>query len=890
MKHVALVTCNALLIINSSLFSQETTGNIEGWVFDATGKPVVGASVVVTSLVLQGTRGGPTDERGWFRILVLPPGSYSVRIAHVSLKSATIDSVRVFLGRTTSVGQLRLEERNVEIPMVVVNGSRPLIDPRSTTSGINLTDVQFQVLPVDRGYITMLQLAPQSTPSFYGDGINVAGATGIENRYFLNGAEVTDAFRGFGATQLPYNFIREVQVRSGAYEAEYQSSLGGTVNVVTYSGGNEVHGQAFGFYTNNRFSGSPRMALGKPPQAEFSEYDVGLSVGGPIVRDRLWYFLAYNPRFVKEVVSVSGQPDQTDQATTHMFASKVTWRINESNELALSIIGDPTTRRGVGVNLMGPMPPYVVTDLNAWLSNIHTGGVSVVASGTHTVGSNLILESSFSMVTRQEEYDPAGHSGPYFFIDYASNSIGGTLDRTFETTTQMHGGLRATFAIGNHTLKSGVEYVESAYESQDVWQDIAKYSDSEYWLLYRDFAGSVRTRNPSLYVQDSWQLSERFCVNAGIRWDPQFMIASDGTVAQEILGGVAPRLGIIYQPGITGSQKITAFLGRFYQPVSLSLPSAYHIKRVNTFDVFYPQDPRVDTVGSVRYPGVFSFVGNVNGLEGQYYDEVTLGYENEISPGLRAGIKGSYRGFGQGIEDSWSNDESRMLYGNPGSPPLENFPKVKRQHTSLELTVDRMDPTGLSFQVAYVLSRNYGNYEGLADATYMSSTAGLEIFPNTSFAFHSPDMMNNAQGLLPDDRTHTFKFFASYAFASGLAVGASGFWVSGTPLSEFGTGLPPFKFPVFLQRRGSMGRTPSIWDLNLRLVYDIADAVQTTWHPRLIVDVLHLFGQKKAAQIDQQHYLNADADGNQLDSNPNYGVPFQFQPPMSLRLGMEVDF
>jgi hypothetical protein len=385
-------------------------------------------------------------------------------------------------------------------------------------------------------------------------------------------------------------------------------------------------------------------------------------------------------------------------------------------------------------------------------------------------------------------------------------------------------------------------------------------------------------------------LSERFCVNAGIRWDPQFMIASDGTVAQEILGGVGPRLGIIYQPGIIGSQKITASLGRFYQPVSLNLSSAYHIKRVNTYDVFYAQDPRVDTAGAVYYPGVISFVGNVRGLEGQYYDEVTLGYENEISPGLRIGIRGSYRNLGQGIEDAWSNEESQMHYGNPGSPPLEKWPKVKRQYASLELTVDRVDPVGVSFQASYLLSRNDGNYEGLAQATYMSSTASLEVFPNTSFAFHSPEMMNNAQGLLPDDRTHSFKFFGSYSFAFGLTVGASGYWVSGTPLSEFGTGLPPFKFPIFLQKRGSMGRTPSIWDLNLRLVYDLAGVIQTTWHPRFIVDVLHLFSQKTAVQIDQQQYRNADDDGNQLDPNPNYGVPFQFQPPMSVRLGMEVNF
>ena len=222
-----------------------------------------------------------------------------------------------------------------------------LIDPRSTATGVNLTDTQFEILPIDRNYIAMVQLSPQSSPSFYGDGTNVSGATGIENRYFIDGAEVTDPWLGISGAQLPYNFVREVQVRSGAYEAEYQSSLGGIVNVVTYSGGNETHGQVFGFYTNNRFSGSSRLALGEAPRGSFSEYDVGFSLGGPIAHDRLWYFIAYNPRFQSEVVPVPGQPDQDARATTHMFASKLTWGVDEANLITFTFLGDPTAQRGV---------------------------------------------------------------------------------------------------------------------------------------------------------------------------------------------------------------------------------------------------------------------------------------------------------------------------------------------------------------------------------------------------------------------------------------------------------------------------------------------------------------------------------------------------------------
>ena len=243
----------------------------------------------------------------------------------------------------------------------------------------------------------MVQLSPQSSPSFYGDGTNVSGATGIENRYFIDGAEVTDPWLGISGAQLPYNFVREVQVRSGAYEAEYQSSLGGIVNVVTYSGGNETHGQVFGFYTNNRFSGSSRLALGEAPRGSFSEYDVGFSLGGPIAHDRLWYFIAYNPRFQSEVVPVPGQPDQDARATTHMFASKLTWGVDEANLITFTFLGDPTAQRGIGVG----MYPATVLDLNSWLSDIQSGSLSLALNGTHTLNPDILLQSTVSFITKK---------------------------------------------------------------------------------------------------------------------------------------------------------------------------------------------------------------------------------------------------------------------------------------------------------------------------------------------------------------------------------------------------------------------------------------------------------------------------------------------------------
>jgi hypothetical protein len=876
-------------ILPFSLFAQSTTGNLEGRVVDTTGAAIVGVNVQASSEVLQGTRGCNTDDAVYFRLPALPPGNYSVKFTHVTAQPVVLENIQIFLGRTTNAGEIMLRERKIELQEVVVTAARPLIDPRSTVTGVNLTNTKFSALPIDRSYMTMIQLAPQSSPSFYDDGTNVAGATGIENRYFIDGADATDVFRGISGTQLPYNFVREVEVRSGAYEAEFPGALGGIVNAITYSGGNEMHGQVFGFFTNNRFSGSPRSSVAKPPSGSFSEYDIGVSLGGPILRDKLWYYAAYNPKFQSEDVQVPGQPNQNDHSITHMFASKLSWTLDESNLFTLSFAGDPKFRQGVGVDFRwnGQMELDKVLNLNCYLSNIQTGSINIALNGTHTLGPNVLLESSFSYVKRSGGYDPVGHSEPYFAWDYVAITQFGTYQRSLDRTAAIHAGLRAIVTLNAHTLKAGIEYSGLSHHSEDDWKFFIKWAEDYYQYQFVNWAGETSSRNPSVFVQDSWQLSERVTMNGGIRWDPQWLIASDGTTGQKILGTVAPRLGIIYQPGRMGSDRLLASAGRFYQPLSLYLSTQMFLKSGYMGGVGYDHDPRIDTSGGSAFD-VQGHMTNVRNLRGQYFDEVTLGYEHVIGSALKAGARLVYRNLGQAVNVGIVSGV--FVYGNPGSTPLDIYPKATREYKALELTLERNDPTGLSFQASYILSRNYGNYEGLFDATFSILHGTQELMPNACGFYYSPVMSNYSLGLMPDDRTHQLKFYCSYPFSPDFTIGFSGYWTSGTPLSVLGSSPPSSNFmPIFLAPRGSVGRSPSIWDANLRLVYDLGGTLQTTYHPRLILDVLHLLSQKKAVAYDEMQFLFADDGGNQITPNPRYG-PITFQPPMSARLGMEVNF
>ncbi|HEY3257461.1 MAG TPA: hypothetical protein VGJ64_01285, partial [Gemmatimonadaceae bacterium] len=168
----------------------------------------------------------------------------------------------------------------------------------------------------------MTQLHPQATPSFLGDGINVAGATGLENHYFVDGIDITTPLYADRSIDLPYNFLKEVRVRTGGSSAEHGQALGAIVNVVTPNGGNHFTASGFAFFSSDNLQASVRETVGAR-QTGFRFYDAGATLGGPIVRDRAWFFLAYNPKYERRELTYGFGPI-SDVTYVHQFAAKIT--------------------------------------------------------------------------------------------------------------------------------------------------------------------------------------------------------------------------------------------------------------------------------------------------------------------------------------------------------------------------------------------------------------------------------------------------------------------------------------------------------------------------------------------------------------------------------------
>lgn len=860
--------------------AQQITGNLEGQILDPKELPLPAVNIIVSGPHLQGTHGTTTDEKGYFRVLALPPGNYSLHISHVSHYDVTVNDVIVSLSKTTMVGDIKLTTRSLQMPEVIVYGEQSIIDPVSTTYGGNINSAYFQQLPVDRNYRNMSTLLPQANASYYGDEANIGGATGFENKYFVDGVEVTDPFIGRDGTNLPYNFIQEIEVKTGGYGVDSRSSLGGLINVITYSGSNEFHGSAFGFYTSNKFTGNKRMGTLDVTQGDFSKYDVGFGLGGPIILDKLWFYIAYNPTFKRRNVEVPNFGTYVDKTFTHSLAAKLSWRASNNLNLIFTTTGDPTQRDAVGRNMNAP----ALANPDPYFQDIVEGGVNYSLNGIYTVGKNISLHGLIARVDRHDTGEGATERGrnEIQYQDYINNIVSGGVGVSWDSFRHSTvGRISGTILLGRHSLNAGIEYKTNSVNNIYDYQTVFRFDSAAYGKSIGKGFGEVSNRIPSIFIQDDWRVFPRLNLTAGIRWDGHTIVGSNGKVAQTISVPLQPRIGFVFLLDEKNHQRIYGSFGRFSHEFALFQSANYHSGNGYDYFIGYDHDPRLDnTGGDTLYNFQHVIRPEVKDLQAQYYDEFNVGYERLIGWNIKAGVQGVYRILREAIDDVWLPDENRYQFGNPGSGFLSDWPKPQRDYTALVLNIQRSRDKHFNFLASYVLSRDYGNYAGLFDA----ATHGE--FPNENIMFDDVASARvNATGFVPNDRRHVFKFSGYYNFSFGLISGISFIAQSGTPLSEYaGT-----EFGArFLSPRGSAGRTPAIWDLNARLMYEL-DFI-SDWQTRLILDIFHIASQRKAVDLDQVKYFGTDESGNPIYPNPTYGEAYRYQPSISMRLGMEVSF
>lgn len=446
---LAVFAVFSLFFVTATMAQTSTTGSVEGVVTDQTGAVVPNMTVTLSGANLIRSQTTTTNSDGEFRFSAVPPGRYTVETtATAGFAANKQENIEVNLSRTTTVA-MSLVAAGVGEQVDVV--ASPEIDQTSNTTGTNVTAEQFSNFPTGRTVQSLYTIAPTVARSGLRDASgrdrdpSVAGSSGPENNYILDGVNATDpAFGGSGAN-LPFEFVQEIEIKTGAYGAEYGKSTGGIFNVITKSGTNEIHGDVFGYFTTKSFVRDVKSTAipktGAAPNG-FSEIDAGFDIGGPIIKDKLWFFGAFNPQTRKNFsLTQTFLQEVENKITTPFYAGKLTWGINENHTFNFSTFADYTKQEGhlFGFSGFGANPA-------SFRGTVETGGSNYAFRLNSNFSQNFIGEFSYGLHFQRANTIP--ELDETLVTDRFAVLRGGAVVNPVETTVFTAGGLRLAYVEG----------------------------------------------------------------------------------------------------------------------------------------------------------------------------------------------------------------------------------------------------------------------------------------------------------------------------------------------------------------------------------------------------------------------------------------------------------
>jgi hypothetical protein len=916
----------------------QTTGSIVGRVTDEQGGALPGATVEARSPALQGSRIATSDASGAFRLALLPPGQYSVTVTLEGFSRNARENITVSLDKDTTVNA---PLRPALAEAITVTAAVPVIDVTSPALGANLDSRAIETLPTGRNYSSVVQITPgvgTDANAEKTDQINVTvyGSTGAENLFMIDGVNTTGSEYGFQGKELNFEFIQAVDVRTGGYEAEFGRSTGGIINVITKSGGNDFHGDAFGYYDHDSLQSTAKPV--SSPSGFLTGYtkeDYGLDLGGYLLKDRLWFFGAYDRvtnTLNNALPGAAAQGPVVKSDSKHdLGAGKLTAHLTQSQTLIGTFFQDPRDDTGA------------VNDANHTLL-----GVPLTYQGLRTFGGKDyalryegILGSSWVLTAQGARHQEANSVGPATgagdviqFIDTASMPVpnfqtggfGLIQDKAFKRD---FGGGAVQHFIGGHEIKLGLDYetekanVVRRYSGGQQVTIFANPADAAhpifshfYWTTpsatidnapVSALVAAPKHNITSAYLQDHWTVRSNLTVNAGIRWDRQQIIDPLGTKQIDLKKDFAPRLGVVWDPSSTGHSKVFASYGRYYEqiPMDLVIRSFSFERQARIFN-FSPTGNSPDPAAEALVGTTSAILGgNVEpadpNLRNQYITEYLLGYEQEVASDVSVGIKGIYRDYGQVIEDFLCRTDGTYCIGNPGQGIMQRIftldysttypaPKAKRTFKGVQLDLNKRFSHNWQALASYVYSKLDGNYDGL----YAPFT-NVGADPNISAAYDYYDFFTNGRDLskitdkgpLSNDRRHQLKVSGIYMSPWKLAVGFSAYYRTGTPVTAYGFSDIYNRYEFFLTQRGALGRTPSNYDADLHFGYPLQVGPGTI---NFLLDVFNVFNVQRPVLLDER-WDSAQVDNiSPTPTNPTFGKPVLRTPPRSVRLGLRLSF
>ncbi len=924
--------------------AQAVTGTISGTIEDPDGAPLPGVTVTIeSSQLITETRAGATGPNGNYRFVNLLPGQYVV-IAELS-GFATIrhEDLVVRAGATTTVN-LELQISGVE-ELITVSGRAPLIDIKQAQTLETMGEQLIRNIPTSRVFVDIYHKMPgvedgqyrQITPG----ASSINGGSSKDNQANLEGANISSSVLGYPNTDVAYDTIQEVQVVTSGIPAEYGGGASGVVNIVTKSGGNRFSGSAYAYFVDGGFQanniGADLEAQGvSRPQKLDKDHNYGVTLGGPIVRNRAWFFGSYDRKDIEETRIQFRDPIT---ATQNNLFGKVTGQLGRDH--TAKIFYQHRKRNDYPF-----IPSSTLLDDKVYRGQDVTNDI-ISGTLTSTFGANTIVElkGNYNRLERIQDFPNAGADELGYEDQSTGDRFGGwyrdIVKPGYRNSYQVKGDIshytEDFFLGGSHDIKAGAEYVHRwadeirEFQGGGIQQQL--FDGEPYRVEIGNYPVTLRGDNgtSALYLQDAWTVNDRLTLNLGLRFERQSLWIPEGFTGgnnqlfereefpREGLVDIStwsPRFGAVYALGDGQRTALKASFGRYYSPIfpfqySGVADFAEGAKTYTWNDLNGDMVFQFGEEGSlIRDTTETSQFGVDPDLSAPYWHTFTLGLDHQLGDEVRVSVTGIYRKeFDQveridasrpfdeaynpvsvtnaitgdpmtiyALDPAYTQVPAAFLVTNPGSNLCSFCPDLQRNYKGLQFVIEKRMRDRWQLYGSYTLSKAEGN-KGTHHRTW-----GSALFSN-------PNKFVNGFGATTLDRRHSLKLSGTWMAPWDVFFSFSYTGQSGIPFQQSrGVLGPEVRFTpadsdlIQVERRIDVrGKAPGEDRLSARHTFDLRA------EKRLRLGEVGFLG----LILDVQNLTNADYENfleDVLITDRDFGVPGEIVFPRTMRLGVRLEF
>ena len=610
-RSIAALAVTAVLGM-SSASADDLVGRISG-------SSTTGVTVKAVNVETGTQRTVSVNEDGSYRLAKMPSGNYKITVMKDGAVVAE-DSARASLGRNTVTNFDVAATDDTEV-IQVVGSSTATIDVSSSDSGLTVGEFEIDRMPIARNLTAVALLAPGVVggDSTFGNTASFGGSSVAENVCYINGMEVTNTRNGLGCGELPFEFYKEFQVKTGGYSAKYGRATGGAINATAKSGTNEWEFAATATFTPDswrseneqkaRANGGTGTVYRDSSINEKDSKEYTLSVGGPIIEDELFFYAIVNPKDTSQTYGyqpsfwdhylADNQVRERESQDDVFWGATIDWDISENHRLSYfgysnkseaeeAIYGwDDIDKGAAGVGeLIG--------------TNVRKrGGETHSISYTGYITDDLIVTAMAGKIETEYETSPTETICPTVSDartpEPANPAVGcgqgGSYGENNDTNTQY--AIDIEYAFGDHTITAGYEFQKR--ETNRVSLPAGGHGYTYYTLaaggeiqgdngvLFSNDTGAsqdyVRDRIFSggggfssdiaaYFIEDIWQVTDDITLSLGLRVDDFENVGVTGNVLTSFTTDIAPRLGITWDPTGSGESKVFATAGQYYLPIA----------------------------------------------------------------------------------------------------------------------------------------------------------------------------------------------------------------------------------------------------------------------------------------------------------------------------------